>query len=379
MKGSLAHYSWVLGGLGVGERARIPPMKHLPLATLIAATQLIACAHNAPLDPAAAAPTPVAEAVVQPDEAPAPAPLKPPTHHLEAFVPIEGACHWAHIDVATGQVVASWPVDATACPRNTKRTRTEDGTQLFSGRLKQTTPLWQLKPGAASLEVLPTIHNLDLAWWEEGSITAVTAYLPADVDPVEHAAAQEAEPATDQDPDENDWKVSCYTHRLEDGAWKLVREQSVQIYETMRGPSCQALFPQWDSTIGDYSEVAFEVYDTESPIDSLPDEKWGILFDLDATKSGGTCGQDCPDGELFQRYAFSVDFFGGNFLTGHIISVGESEWKPVEEVGHYLREFFLYGEHLILCDEGGFGAWDHKTATQVWWQEGRGCPMQKSE
>jgi len=71
-------------------------------------------------------------------------------------------------------------------------------------------------------------------------------------------------------------------------------------------------------------------------------------------------------------------FFGERFryLTGGVITWDESGWKSLDEFEGGLQEFFLLGNRLILCNDKGFGGWDHVTGTRSWWKESTACPFQ---
>ncbi len=247
------------------------------------------------------------------------------------------------------------------------------------------TPLWQLSPEVDVLEVLPQIHYLEFAWYwfESHSVQAFTSPIPGIQDPnADEEVREEEDPEPDPDPEfdedmyEDQWEASCYQYRLEDDGWLLEEEIEVETWEGMRGPNCAELMDEWDTSSADYSGLIVENYDMESPVESPPEVGWSILYDLDVTRSGESCAQDCGDDELLRRYALSTDWFEGHYLTGYVMSVKDVEWQLVEGLDGLLREFFPLGDQLILCTEKGFGGWNQETATRTWWKESPICPFQ---
>ena len=193
-------------------------------------------------------------------------------------------------------------------------------------------------------------------------------------------SATEVEP-TDEEL-EDQWRHDCYTSALTEGntesepTWELVREETVELSEGSRRPHCPVGDVAWGSTTSDYAQYNFESFeDSHTYGDAGEGMSWGIVFEMDATKSGKPCIQDCDDGELLRRYAFGHMWFEGPMLGGGVMMLDGETWTALQGLEGDMMEFCLAGDQLILCTEDGFGGWDHATGTPIWWKNTSACPV----
>lgn len=375
---------------------------------------LSACQHRPEIRPSTASPGPLTMQI------------------LQGFVLKDGLCHFVHLDAATGRTAQSWTVHSKGCPDRVHRTIAADGSQLFAVRFGPSggTALWQLQKGAQSLDVLLKAHNLELAWKEGGKVHGMTANTAADPDrheleakepktdqelptkrleeltaeendavgsDVEELTAEEVEELTAEEleameegqwevtaeepenMEEDQWRASCYVNVLEDGLWKVLREQEIETHEGMRPPICEELFPKWDSNVRDYAGLDFRVDKQKEAYKNLAAEEiWVEHPPLNVTKSGAPCQSPCKNEELLHRFAFSAEWYEGYVLTGRVASWDRGGWKLLEGLDGALAEFFVLSEQIIFCSEEGFGSWDAKTGKRIWWRASPTCPFQKA-
>jgi len=350
-------------------------MTSISTASFVLVATLVACGHHQVPTPAAAPPTTASPVVSTPPPDPDAAPS------IHAFVPIDGACNYAHLNAANGEPVQQWAAPTPECPNRAFAHMGPEGAQLFSVHFSDSSAAWRLDVGATELIALPPLSHMEMAWSESGDVFAQTYGDKAD----EGIESPSAEPVVvSEEPSdtghESQWSQDCYVYKLSDAGWMLVKENTVELAEGEDRPYCHYPDITWGSTSNRYHHFNFEGYDdseTYPPEDE--NEGFGIVMEMDATRSGIPCGQDCPDGDLLRRYAFGNDWFEGPVLTGGVISVAGkrgSQWASVEGLNGGVREFFVMNGQLILCSENGFGGWDHATATPTWWKDTPICPIQ---
>ena len=159
---------------------------------------------------------------------------------LEAFVPINGKCHWTRINSEMGSVVSAWPVDSPKCPTHANRTKATDGTQLFAVTFRENgrTALWQLRKDAKSLDVLPKITELELGWKEADSLRALTTTAQAFTD---GSASKEVEAKLTEeeiaDLEEDQWTAPCFFYLLKGDAWYILAPTTDAIAHEIIEPS----------------------------------------------------------------------------------------------------------------------------------------------
>jgi hypothetical protein len=304
---------------------------------------------------------------------------------VKAFIPNGDHCQWTHLNTVTGSPVASWSMNNAKCPQRAIQTKNYSS-ELFALKHDSQTPLWQLTANDKILKALPTIHNLEFAWQDHNEVYAITANVEAHIDLnnlEEDTSLEQDTPLTPEALEQletSQWQATCYVYKLKDASWQLQNKAEVDTHEGMRGPVCADLVDNWSSTNKDYSGLLFQ-RNGISP-DLIPNGKlaqnlnWGILFDLDKTRTGNPCGKRCKPSELVARYAFSIDWYEGYSLTGSVMSYTDSKWQPLAGLKGKLKNFFSQGEQIIFCTELGFGAWDHNTATALWWKNSPSCPLQ---
>ena len=302
-------------------------------------------------------------------------PIDPSPPIIEAFVPSENGCQWVQINAETGQVDSTVRTEFTECPTQVHRSVSEDGNQLFT----VWNQIWRLDTGTESMVALPSIYNLELSWWDNEDVQAITFLNPADLDPYANQAEFEAE-LEERDGGFCDllYEAPCYTYRLENEHWVLINEEIIPINEERGGPYCTTPIEGWSSNWNHYERLPFEVFeDSTEYIEDMPHTRWGIVYELDATQNGTPCIQDCDDGALIRRYAISIEpSIDGDFRGGNIISANEhGDWQRVNGLDGQLRDLFHLDEQLILCTTTGFGAWSHTTAEPIWWKPSPSCPF----
>ncbi|MCJ8311945.1 MAG: hypothetical protein HRU38_07130 [Saccharospirillaceae bacterium] len=310
---------------------------------------------------------------------------------IEAFILEDGICFWSHLDAQTGSVIGSWPVESTKCPDrfnytsstssdsssiissdNFSDTSSDKGSQLFAVQIDGKTALWRLDNGAKKLDILPTIHNLEFAWWEQGKLKAVTAHGKADDIPTPYIEekVEDLTPLTAEELEEimsEQWIASCFIYELNNNEWQFKSEQIIETYEGMRGPTCQDLVNNWSNTGGDYSNFTFDNAELVIEPNTKQVLHLGLLTGLQSSQKG----------QIMQRYAFSTDWYEGFYLTGLVARQNQdNSWSLLEDLKGELTEFFWLEEQLILCTENGFGAWGLNTE-RLWWRDNSNCPLWK--
>jgi len=231
---------------------------------------------------------------------------------------------------------------------------------------------------------------MEMAWIESGQVHATTFGAKADEAFVEVEPGEEEFEELTEEEIEEQWVGDCYTYALTVGLpgtgdrdgllWELVREETVELHEGQRRPYCDYGDNEWSSTSNGYYQYNFETFeDAHTYADAEQEVGCGIVYEMDATKSGKPCIQDCDDGELLRRYAFGNEWFEGPVLKGGVVTFDGDSWSSLEGLEGSLREFFLAGDQLIVCTDEGFGAWDHVAGTRTWWKDTPTCPVQSGE
>jgi len=333
-------------------------------------TVLLFACHHRPITPAAA---PAAD--------PGP-PVVSTAPTLQGFAEIDGVCHWAHLDAATGAVLQKGTLPTKHCPNRAIVTTSPEGTTLMAVHFPEHNELWRQQGPAADVVEIPGHPYLELAWMESGRVHATTFDFKMDhVFDEPDPDALQVEP-TDEDL-EDQWHHDCYTSALTEGTteseftWELVREQAVELSEGESRPYCAVGDVAWASTTSDYHRYNFETFEDSASYGELEEGlSWGIVYEMDATKSGEPCLQDCADGELLRRYAFGYMWFEGPRPGGGVAVLDGETWSLLDGLEGYLLEFFLLDEQLIICTDKGFGAWNHAAGTRTWWKESTACPLQ---
>lgn len=342
---------------------------------IFGAVLLLACTPRSPAPPAAAPAEPV--------EAEAPEPPPAPTTPIQAYVLIDGSCHWASLHPSTGEPITAVNVPSTLCPDRALLTQSETGATLMSVEFDEghSKSLWLQETGTDAPVALPELPHMEMAWFEGETVHAKTFGLKAD-----EVIGETVEPAPDhqytQEEIDAQWIHNCYTYALSEGAWTPVAEEEIQLSEGADRPFCSYGEIAFLSSVHWYSDAIFGSYfdlGVPTTADPMLGTSWLIVMDMDATSTGKPCAQDCPEGtDLLRRYAFETYWFEGRRLSGGVISVsGEpgASWALLEGLEGNLEEFFLADDHLVVCTDKGFGGWDHAAGTRSWWRDSPGCPV----
>jgi len=309
-------------------------------------------------------------------------PATPSKNVLKGFVYIEGSCHWAHLDAATGEILQASPIPSQTCPYRAIVTTSPEGTTLMAVHFPEHNELWRQEGATADVVEIPGHPYLEMAWVESGRVHATTFGFK--MDHVFEEPDPDALPMEPTDEElEDQWRHDCYTSALAEGAtepestWELVREERVELSEGSMRPHCPVGDVAWASTTTDYAQYNFETFEDSASFGELDEGlSWGIVYEMDATKSGEPCIQDCDDGELLRRYAFGYMWFEGPMLGGGVAMLDGETWTALEGLEGGLQEFFLVGDQLILCTGKGFGGWNHAAGTRTWWKDTPACPVQ---
>ena len=336
---------------------------------LLASLLLCAC-HRRPVTPAA---TPGADSI--PPEV-----FKPP--RLQGFAEIDGVCHWVDLEVPTGAVLQKRTLPTKRCPNRAIVTTSPEGTTLMAVHFPEHNELWRQQGLAADVVKIPGHPYLELAWMESGRVHATT--FDFKMDHVFDETDSDAPPTEPTDVElEDQWRHTCYTSALNEGTadskatWELVREETVELSEGDSRPYCPVGDVAWASTSRDTRGYSFETFEDSSSYGQLEEGfSWGIVYEMDATKSGEPCFQDCPEGELLRRYAFGYMWLEGPLLGGGVAALDGETWSLLQGGEGDLQGFFLVDDALIVCTHKGFGAWEHATARPLWWKESQACPWQ---
>lgn len=305
-----------------------------------------------------------------------------PAGALSAFVTIEGACHWALLDPNTGKPAWSTATPSPECPHRAFRTTNINGEALLSVDIEEKgEALWHQATAQAPLTALTPLPYNEIAWFENGQIHGQT--FATDPYPGPDAAeAQEGDTGSQ-------WEHPCFIYTLDKNApegtvpWSKLREQMTTVSEGNNVPFC--IYPEgltWQSSRHRYPEFG-SLGDIDFGIPPLSDRmlgsSWDLVPSLDATTTGETCIQDCPEGtDWVRRYAVENYWFEGPHIAGGILSASAepgAEWALLENFKGSLEEFTLAGSQVIVCTNEGFGGWDHAKGTQTWWIDSPICPI----
>ena len=350
----------------------------------IASASLLAfaCTPRSTAPPPAASSEPAAiPSAETPSEEAAGEATEIPADALSAFVMLDGACQWALLDPNTGKPAWSTATPSPECPHRAFRT-TNNGESLLSVDIEEKgEALWHQATPHGPLTALTPLPYNEIAWFENGKIHGQT--FSTDPYPAPDAA----------EPQEGDtgsqWEHTCFTYTLDKNApegtvpWSKQREQMTTVSEGTSVPFC--IYPEgltWQSSrhrypeFGSLGDIDFGV----SPLsDSMLGSSWDLVPSLDATTTGETCIQDCPEGtDWIRRYAVENYWFEGPHIAGGILSASAdpgAEWALLENFQGSLEEYTLAGSQLIVCTDQGFGGWDHAEGTQTWWIDSPICPI----
>ena len=336
---------------------------------------LVACMHRPPATPSPAVAPAVSVAEGESTE------LSQPV--IRGFVDIEEHCHWVHLDAATGEVLRSRPLPTQNCPNRAIVNTSTAGTTLMAVHFAEHNELWLQRGANAEIMEIVGDPHLEMAWEASGRVYATTVdFKMGHV--VEWPDLNTVSTMPIDEEREADNHRDCYTYAWSEGpttsepTWELIREETIERSEESMSPHCPVGDLPWSTTRNDYAEYAFHALaDAQQPHgDVAPGYTWGIVTDIDATRSGPPCFPDCDEDELLRRYAFAHMWLGGPVLGGGAMAWDGQTWANIEGLQSNVQEFLLAGDQLILCTDDGFGAWDHATATPIWWKDSWTCPLQ---
>jgi hypothetical protein len=321
-------------------------------------------------------PTEVIAAPLVPD---VPAPMvQGPT--VQGFVTKDGQCQWTSLDAATGEALWAWATPTTECPGRAFATKNAEGARVFSVTIGEGKALWLQGTPTGDLKPLPNIPHVEMARFESDRVHATTFGLKADA-VIKKRVLKEGEeefPPMSQEEIDNQWKHSCYTYALTDGSeagaagWKLVREDQVELHEGAGSPYCNYGRAEFASTTHEYFQYNFS-FVVAPPTSG--EQSWGLVEEMDVTKSGEPCGEPCKEDQILRRYAFGNYWFEGPRLSGSVGTWSDDQWSALDGLDGSLEEFFLAGDQLIVCTDQGFGAWNQAAGTRTWWVDSPSCPL----